>query len=86
MTVHTTRNCPFLAVLPHNQKVIPMTTVIHCRDVGFDCDGVIRADTEEEALERAAQHARDAHDLEEVTPEVVEKVKAAMREESVGPE
>ena len=55
--------------------------VIHCRDVGFDCDGVIRAETEEEALNMAAAHAKSAHGLQEVTPEVVEEVSAAMREE-----
>lgn len=44
-----------------------MAKVIRCSDVGFDCDGVIRADTEEEALQQAAQHAQDVHDLEAVT-------------------
>lgn len=58
-----------------------MEKVIHCRDVGYDCDGVIRAKTEEEALQQAAEHARSAHGLEEATPEVVEKIKSVMREE-----
>ena len=58
-----------------------MANVIHCRDVGFDCDGVIRAETEEEALQMAAQHAQTVHGLQDVTPEVVEKVKSVMREE-----
>lgn len=57
-----------------------MAKVIHCSDVGFDCDGVIRADTEAEALAQAAQHAREAHGVEEITDEVVAKVKAAMQE------
>lgn len=58
-----------------------MTKVIHCRDVGFDCDGVIRAETEEEALQQAAAHAKTAHGLKEVTPEVVAKVRSVMRDE-----
>jgi len=58
-----------------------MAKVIHCRDVGFDCDGVIRAETEEELLQMVAQHAQTVHGLEEVTPEVVEKVRSVMREE-----
>lgn len=57
-----------------------MSIVIHCSDVGFDCDGVIRADTEEEALEQAAEHAKEAHGLDEVTEEVAQQVKAAMQE------
>ena len=58
-----------------------MAKVINCRDVGFDCDGVIRAETEEELLQLVAQHAQTVHGLEEVTPEVVEKVRSVMREE-----
>lgn len=59
-----------------------MTKVIHCRDVGFDCDGVIRANTEEEALQMAAEHAKTVHGLEKVSPEVVKKLKSIIREES----
>ena len=58
-----------------------MEKVIRCRDVGFDCEGVIRAKSEEEALQMAAAHAKSAHGLTEVTPEVVEKIKSVMREE-----
>lgn len=62
-------------------KEIPMAKVIHCEDVGFDCPEVVRADSEEEALRIAAEHARTAHGLHELTPEVVAKVKAVIRDE-----
>jgi predicted small metal-binding protein len=58
-----------------------MEKVIHCRDVGFDCNGVIRAKTEEEALRLAAEHARKVHNVTEITPEIVDKIKAVMKEE-----
>ena len=58
-----------------------MSKVVKCRDVGFDCDGVVKADTEEEALEMVAEHAKSVHGLDEVTPEVVEKVKSVMTDE-----
>jgi predicted small metal-binding protein len=57
-----------------------MEKVIRCRDVGFDCDGVIKAKTEVEALKLAAEHAKKVHGLKEVTPEVVEKIKSVMKE------
>ena len=57
-----------------------MAKVLHCRDVGFDCDGVIRAETEEEVLKKAAEHAQTVHNLE-ITDEVIEKVRAAIRDE-----
>lgn len=58
-----------------------MEKVIHCRDVGFDCNGVIRAKTEEEALQMAAAHAKSVHGLREITPDVVDKIKSVMKEE-----
>jgi predicted small metal-binding protein len=54
------------------------------RQVSFDCDGVIRADAEAEALEMAAEHARTVHGLQEVTPAIAEKVRSVMREEPAG--
>ncbi len=58
-----------------------MTKVVHCRDLGFDCAAVVRADSEEEALDMVAQHAKEAHDMEEVTTELVEKTREVMRTE-----
>lgn len=58
-----------------------MEKVIRCRDVGFDCNGVIKAKTEEEALSFAAEHAKTVHGVKEITPEIVEKIKSVMTEE-----
>lgn len=58
-----------------------MTKVVHCRDLGFDCEGIVRAESEEEALSMVAQHAKEVHGMQEVPPEVVEKVHAVMQEE-----
>jgi predicted small metal-binding protein len=54
--------------------------VLYCRDVGFDCEGVVRAESEEELLRQVAEHAQTVHDVE-VTPELVEKVKSLIRDE-----
>lgn len=58
-----------------------MTKVVHCREVGFDCDGVVRAETEEEVLKQVAAHAQQVHNLDEVTDEIVDKVRSVMRDE-----
>ena len=58
-----------------------MEKVIRCRDVGFDCNGVIKAKTENEALALAAEHARNVHGVTEITPAIVDKIKSVMREE-----
>lgn len=58
-----------------------MAKVLRCSDVGFECDAVIHAETEEEVLKQAAEHARTVHNLQEMTEEVVDKVRGAIRDE-----
>jgi predicted small metal-binding protein len=58
-----------------------MAKVLRCRDVGLDCEGELRADTEEELMRQAAEHAQTTHHMKDLSPEVVEKVRAAIRDE-----
>jgi predicted small metal-binding protein len=58
-----------------------MAKVVRCRDVGFDCDGIVRAETEEEALKQVAAHAKAVHNIETVSAEEGEKDKKVMRDE-----
>jgi predicted small metal-binding protein len=58
-----------------------MAKVLRCRDVGLACDGEIRAKTEEEIMRQAAEHAQAKHNMTEMSPEVVQKVRAAIRDE-----
>jgi predicted small metal-binding protein len=53
---------------------------LYCRDAGFDCGGVIRADSEEEILRLAADHAQSVHNVQ-VTPELAEQLKPLIRDE-----
>ena len=46
---------------------------LRCRDVGFDCDAVVHAESEEEVLAIAAQHAKEVHKVE-VTPEQAKQI------------
>ncbi|MGA0555183.1 DUF1059 domain-containing protein [Larkinella sp. VNQ87] len=54
---------------------------VHCRELGFDCSGVVKAATEEEVLQQVAAHAQTVHGLT-VTPELAEQVKALIKEEA----
>ncbi len=58
-----------------------MAKVLRCKDVGMDCDFEARAETEEEVLQQAAAHAAATHDMLEIPPDVLAKVRAAIREE-----
>ncbi|MFQ5855565.1 MAG: DUF1059 domain-containing protein [Anaerolineae bacterium] len=48
--------------------------LVRCRDHGFDCEFEAQAETEEEVLKQAAEHAHTVHGLE-VTPELAEQVR-----------
>ncbi len=58
-----------------------MPKVLRCRDVGMDCDFVAQGKTEEQILQKAAEHAQATHNMKEIPPELVSKVRAAIRDE-----
>lgn len=53
---------------------------LNCRDAGFDCEGKIRATSEEEILSQAAEHARTEHNVQ-VTPELAEQLRTLIKDE-----
>jgi len=46
----------------------------------MDCGFKATAETEEELLKMVAAHAAEVHGMKEISPEVMEKVKAAIKE------
>jgi len=58
-----------------------MGKTLKCKDIGLtDCTWEAKADTVEEIIEMAREHA-PAHDITEVTPELIEELKAAIKDE-----
>ncbi len=53
---------------------------IRCADVGPDCDFEAWAETEEELMEMVVLHAKQAHGMEEIPPEMVEQVRSAIQD------
>jgi predicted small metal-binding protein len=58
-----------------------MVKILECAkvDPSSGCQHVIRSETEEEVLKKAAEHAKE-HGILEVTPELIELVKANIRD------
>ncbi|MDB5242523.1 MAG: hypothetical protein JWP57_3148 [Spirosoma sp.] len=50
-----------------------------CRDIGFDCDAKVEANTDEEVLTQAADHARHVHGVT-VTPDMAESIKTLIKD------
>ena len=59
-----------------------MGKVVDCPkvDPATGCDHVVRGGTEEELMRNAEEHAKE-HGLVEVTPELMERVRANIRDE-----
>ena len=55
-----------------------MSKAISCGHVVPGCAFTAEAKTEEELLRKIAEHAREAHGVTEVTPELLSKVKSAI--------
>ena len=49
-----------------------------CGELVPGCDTVIEGESEDAVLEKVAVHAREAHGMDEVPPEVQDKVRAAI--------
>jgi len=54
---------------------------LSCRDVGVACDWVGKGKTVEEVMAKAKEHAKKAHGMSEISPEMVAKAKAAIKDE-----
>jgi predicted small metal-binding protein len=54
---------------------------ITCREAGFECDYVVKGETEEEVMKRGAEHVMKDHGMKEadITPEFKEKVRGLIR-------
>jgi predicted small metal-binding protein len=57
-----------------------MAKILKCAEVDPEsgCQHIIRGETEEEVLQEAAEHAKQ-HGIREVTPKLIELVKANIR-------
>jgi predicted small metal-binding protein len=52
---------------------------LRCREVGFDCQGVVRAETEEGVMRQAAEHARTEHGLKQLDEATTQKIRSKIR-------
>ena len=55
--------------------------VLHCSDLGMSCNFQARGETEQEVMQKAAEHAKSAHKIDEITPDLAAQVKSAIRDE-----
>ncbi len=52
-----------------------MAKEFYCKDVVPGCNAVIKGKDEKEVMAKAAEHARDAHNITNLPPDVQQKVR-----------
>jgi len=57
-----------------------MAKQLKCGDLMPGCGFVARGANEEEVMKAAAEHAKKAHGIDRVTPELAAKVKGAIKD------
>ncbi len=58
-----------------------MAKIFSCADAGVNCSWKVRGETEQDLMSKIADHARTAHKMQEIPKELIQKVKAAIRDE-----
>jgi len=52
---------------------------LSCRELGGDCDFLVRAEKEDEVMSLVSEHACRVHGGCEITPELKDKMRASMK-------
>ncbi len=50
-----------------------------CKDIGMSCNFEVTARTEDELMKKIAEHADKAHNMKTIPPDVMSKVKKAIK-------
>ncbi len=58
-----------------------MGKTLSCKDVSLNCDTVIQGETEEEVMEKAAEHAAEKHGVTEFSAETRQKMRSLIKDE-----
>ena len=58
-----------------------MAKVLKCGDVVPGCKEEIKGESEHDVLRKAAEHAKTAHNMDSIPPEVLSKVKGAIHDD-----
>jgi predicted small metal-binding protein len=58
-----------------------MSKILKCADVTPGCNTEIRGESEHDVLRKAAEHAKTAHNMESIPPDMLSKIKSVIHDE-----
>ena len=53
---------------------------LRCRDAGFDCEGVVRGDDDQDVMSQATEHLREVHGITEVDEDTGQRLRWLIHE------
>lgn len=53
---------------------------LRCADTGFECGEVIQGEDDQEVMSKAAEHAREAHGMDEIDEETGQKIRSLIHD------
>jgi predicted small metal-binding protein len=70
-----------MIVLPALKGGSSMAKVLKCGDLNPGCKFEARGNSEDEVLKNAAEHAKTAHNMPNIPPDVLSKARSAIHDE-----
>jgi predicted small metal-binding protein len=61
-----------------------MAKLLKCNDLNPRCIFEIRGNSEDEVIEKAVEHFRADHNMQNISPDVLSKARSAIRDEAEG--
>ena len=58
-----------------------MTKILKCNDLNPGCAFEARGNSDEDVLQKAAEHAKTVHKMHEIPADVLDKARSAIRDE-----
>ena len=59
-----------------------MAKIVHCRDLGRECDFLVRELTDDELVEKMAAHLSRIHSVKALSPDEREQIRSVIRDEA----
>jgi len=53
---------------------------LHCADAGFECDKTLQGESDDEVMSKAADHAREAHGMNEIDEATGQKLRGLIHD------
>ncbi len=57
-----------------------MTRELKCREVGFDCDAVVHAESDDAVMAQAATHVKDVHDMNHIDDATARRIRSLIHD------